>query len=47
MSFTAVYWVVVGASVVALTLLYLTGRRKPSAAKPAPPRWHKHFDDPA
>jgi hypothetical protein len=46
MSFTAVYVLVVGLSVLFFVGLYLRGRRKPSTAKPEPPRWHKWFDDP-
>ncbi len=45
MSFTAIYSVVVGLSVLFFVGLYLRGRRKPSAAEPKPPRHHPFFDD--
>ena len=47
MSDIILFYVVMGATVLALTLLHLLTRPKKSApAKLEPPRWHKWFDDP-
>lgn len=47
MSTVVLFYVVMGASVLALTLLYRRSRKRLPPKQPEPPEWHKgHFHDP-